>query len=51
MERIADAVLEDGLATRAEIDEIVSELYAFAADPTTLAGAARVVQAWGRRAA
>jgi SAM-dependent methyltransferase len=49
MERIAEAVLEDGLETRAEIDELVRKLYAFAADPTTLAGAPRVVQASGRR--
>ena len=49
MENIADAVLTDGLATRDEIDGIVRELYAFAADPDTLAGVPRVVQAWGRR--
>jgi hypothetical protein len=49
MENIADAVLADGLATREEIDGIVHELYAFAADPTTVAGLPRVVQAWGRR--
>jgi SAM-dependent methyltransferase len=49
MENIAGAVLEDGLATVAEIQEIVAALYAFAADPTTLAGTPRVVQAWGRR--
>jgi SAM-dependent methyltransferase len=51
MENIADAVLEDGLATRAEIDEIVRQLYEFAADPNTVAGVPRVVQAWGRRPA
>ena len=51
MENIADAVLEDGLATRAEIDEIVRELYDFAADQSTVAGVPRVVQAWGRRPA
>jgi SAM-dependent methyltransferase len=51
MENIADAVLADGLATPAEIDDIVHELYAFAADPTTVAGLPRVVQAWGRRPA
>jgi len=51
MENIAGAVLEDGLATRAEIDEVVRELFAFAADPNTVAGVPRVVQAWGRRSA
>lgn len=49
MENIADAVLAAGLATRAEIDAIVRELYAVAADPSTLAGVPRIVQAWGRR--
>ena len=49
MENIADAVIEDGSATRDEVDEIVRELYAFAADPGTLAGTPRIVQAWGGR--
>jgi SAM-dependent methyltransferase len=49
MENIADAVMEDGLATRDEIDRIVRELYDFAADPTTVAGTPRIVQAWARR--
>ena len=48
MEHIADAVIADGLATIEEIDEIVRALYDFAADPTTVAGLPRVVQAWGR---
>jgi len=51
MENIAGAVLEDGLATREEIDAVVRELFAFAADPNTVAGVPRVVQAWGRRPA
>jgi SAM-dependent methyltransferase len=49
MESIAGAVLQDGLATREEIDGIVHALYEFAADPNTLAAVPRVVQAWGRR--
>jgi hypothetical protein len=48
MENIAGPVLEDGLATREEIDQIVRELYDFAANPSTLAGTPRIVQAWGR---
>jgi SAM-dependent methyltransferase len=51
MENIAGTVLNDGLATREEIDEIVRELFEFAADPKTVAGVPRVVQAWGRRSA
>lgn len=49
MEMIGDAVLRDGLASREEIDGLVKELYAFAANPRTVAGVARVVQVWGRR--
>jgi SAM-dependent methyltransferase len=49
MENIADAVLQDGLASRAEIDVVVRELYEFAENPRTVAGVPRVVQAWGRR--
>ena len=51
MENIAGTVLADGLATQAEIDETVRELYDFAADPTTVAGTPRIVQSWGRRPA
>jgi hypothetical protein len=49
MESIADAVLEDKLASREEIDSIVRELYDYAANPATIAGTARVVQSWGRK--
>jgi SAM-dependent methyltransferase len=49
LENIADVVLEDGLATAAEIARLVEELYAFAADPATIAGTPRVIQAWGVR--
>ncbi len=48
MENIADAVLADQLATRTEIDEIVSELNEYAANERTLTGVPRVVQVWGR---
>jgi SAM-dependent methyltransferase len=49
MENIAGAVLTDGLASQEEIDDVVRELYEFAADPNTVAGMPRVVQVWGRR--
>ena len=49
MENIADAVLQEGLATRPEVDEIIRGLYDFATDPETLSGVPRIVQAWGRR--
>lgn len=51
MENIAETVLADGLATSGEIDDVVRELYDFAADENTVAGVPRVVQAWGRRPA
>ncbi len=51
MENIADTVLEDNLATREEVARVVQELYDFAADDKTIAGAPRIVQAWGRRLA
>jgi SAM-dependent methyltransferase len=50
MENIAGAVLADGLASQAEIDQLVRELYEFAVDPDTLAGTPRIFQVWGRRA-
>lgn len=51
MENIADSVLQDGLASPQDIEATVQELYAFAADPGTVAGLPRIVQVWGRRPA
>jgi 2-polyprenyl-3-methyl-5-hydroxy-6-metoxy-1,4-benzoquinol methylase len=51
MEAIAESVLAAGLATRAEIDRVVGELYRLAGDETTVMSVPRIVQAWGRRAA
>jgi SAM-dependent methyltransferase len=49
MENIAEIVLEEGLATREEIDYVVRQLYEIADLPCTIAGMPRVVQAWGVR--
>ncbi len=49
MENIAEAVLADGLASREEIDALVRALYAFAADPRSVAGLPRIFQVWARR--
>ena len=49
MENIADTVLNDGLASALEINEIITELYAFADNPDTIAGMPRVIQSWGYR--
>jgi SAM-dependent methyltransferase len=48
MQNIADAVLADGLMTRAEIDALSQELYDFAHTPGTLGGVPRIVEAWAR---
>src|ERR1700747_29997 len=45
MENIVDAVLAAGLASRAELDRLVHELYEFARDPDTVIGGPRVVEA------
>jgi hypothetical protein len=47
MESIAEVVESDGLATRAEIESLVTALYEFANTPGTVGGLPRVVQAWG----
>jgi SAM-dependent methyltransferase len=48
LEKIADAVLEDRLATKEELRETIDQLYAFARDPHTVLGGPRVFQTWGR---
>ena len=49
LERIADAVVAEGVATADDVAQVVAELYAEAADPTTLRGLPRIVQAWGAK--
>jgi len=49
MENFADAVLATGLASRAEVDEIIAGLYESARDGRTAMSVARVVQTWGWR--
>ncbi|HUB65092.1 MAG TPA: methyltransferase domain-containing protein [Methylocella sp.] len=51
LENIADAILQDGLASRQEIDGMVEDLTRFADNPRTVAGVPRIIQAWGRRPA
>jgi SAM-dependent methyltransferase len=48
VENIADAVLAERLANQAEIESVVTDLYAIARDDTTVMSTPRVVQAWGR---
>ncbi len=47
MENIADSVLAEGLASPAEVDQLVHELYDFARDPGTVISGPRVVQTLG----
>ena len=51
LENIADAIIEEGLASRQDIDRLIEDLTRFAENPRTVAGVPRVVQAWGRRPA
>src|SRR5581483_6777653 len=45
----APALTAEGLATQAEIDELVAEMAALAADENSLFGMARMTQVWARR--
>jgi SAM-dependent methyltransferase len=49
LERIAVAVSTEGVASAREVAQTISELYALSADPSSLMGMPRVVQAWGTR--
>jgi len=49
MENIAEAVIGDGLASSAEVEQIVAELYDFARNPRTVISISRIVQTWGRK--
>lgn len=46
--QFATAAIAEGLATQAEIDRLVDELYGQARDPGILMSMPRVVQAWAR---
>jgi SAM-dependent methyltransferase len=50
MENIAEAALSDGLATREEVDQLVSKLNASTHDRGTFASVTRTIQVWARRA-
>ena len=51
LERIWQSVLEEGVATTAELTQIHAELRDFCEDPTTVMSVPRVIQAWGRKRA
>ena len=47
MENIVDSVLAEGLASKADLDTLIDELYEFSHNPRTVVSHPRVVQAWG----
>jgi SAM-dependent methyltransferase len=49
MENVVEAVLAEKLASKAELEKIIAELYQFARDPRTVVGTPRNVEAWGYR--
>jgi len=49
LERIVDSAIAEGVAGNDEIAGTIAELYAQAADPTTLMSSARVIQAWATK--
>jgi predicted O-methyltransferase YrrM len=50
MEKIAGAVIAEGLATDADVAQVITGLHAAAADRATVMSLPRVVQTWGTRA-
>lgn len=50
MARIADSVVSEGLATEEEVEHVITELNAAAADPEFIMSLPRIFQTWGRRA-
>lgn len=51
MERISDSVVSEGLASKSEVHQIVSDLELAAEDPETVMSLPRIFQTWGRRPA
>jgi len=47
MQNIADNVVGAGLATAAEVDAVVAELFEFARTPNTIVSTPRLVETWG----
>jgi len=49
LETTADAIIDQDLATRTEIDAALTQLRAYVADPSTLVGDPRLFQVWAHR--
>jgi SAM-dependent methyltransferase len=51
MESIGDKIVAEGLASAAEVADVVAALYHFARTPGTVASLPRIIEAWGYQAA
>ncbi len=51
LENIADAVIAEGVASRADVESLLVELYEFARDPNTVLSGPRIIETWARRPA
>jgi 2-polyprenyl-3-methyl-5-hydroxy-6-metoxy-1,4-benzoquinol methylase len=49
LENIADAVIAERVASRADVDSLLVELYDFARDPNTALSGPRIIETWARR--
>ena len=49
MEDVVESILAEKLASDAELEKIIAELYQFARDPRTVVGTPRNVKAWRYR--
>jgi SAM-dependent methyltransferase len=48
LERISKAVVEEGIASATEVEQVRDELYAYYEDPKTVMSLPRIIQSWGR---
>jgi SAM-dependent methyltransferase len=51
LENIADAAIAEGVASRADVESLLLELYDFARDPHTVLSGPRIIETWARRPA
>jgi SAM-dependent methyltransferase len=51
LENIADAVVAEGIGSRADVEKLVAELYDFARDSHTVLSGPRIIETWARRPA
>lgn len=51
LENVADAVIAEGVASRADVERILVELYDFARDPNTVLSGPRIIETWAYRPA